>query len=78
MDIKTLMEIPTKSIAYWVSNHVIELFKDLPTLSSITKPRQGIATSDNKSFLRSWFEVNRNEMKFDAGIKEKDMAQGEK
>lgn len=78
MDIKTLMEIPTKSIAYWVSNHVIELFKDLPTLSSITKPRQGIATSDNKRFLRSWFEVNRNEIKFDAANKEEAMASGKK
>ena len=78
VDIKTIIEIPTKSIAYWVSDSVIEFFKELPTLSSITKPRQGIATSDNKRFLRSWFEVNRNGIKFDAANKEEAMASGKK
>ena len=78
VDIKSIIEIPTKSIAYWVSDSVIELFKELPTLSSITKPRQGMATSDNKRFLRSWFEVNRNKIKFDASNKEEAMASGKK
>ncbi|MDY4948285.1 MAG: BREX-1 system adenine-specific DNA-methyltransferase PglX [Clostridium cadaveris] len=69
-DLKILMETQTKSIAYWISDNVIKLFSELPPLSSITKPRQGIATSDNKRFLKNWFEVERDKIKFDALSKE--------
>lgn len=77
-DLKILMETQTKSISYWISDNVIKLFSELPSLSSITKPRQGIATSDNKRFLKNWFEVEREKIKFDAINKEDAMSSEKK
>ncbi|MBR6404275.1 MAG: BREX-1 system adenine-specific DNA-methyltransferase PglX [Eubacterium sp.] len=45
-------------IAYWVSNSLLEAFRESPMLSSICEPKQGLITGDNNTFLRLWFEVN--------------------
>lgn len=49
-------KIPGAAIAYWISKNVADIFVRNPPLSSIAKPRQGLATSDNNRFLKQWFE----------------------
>lgn len=49
-------KIPSSPIAYWVSDNVRNAFSNLPPLSSVAKPRQGLATSDNDRFLKLWHE----------------------
>jgi type II restriction/modification system DNA methylase subunit YeeA len=62
--LKKLMTIPTKPFAYWVNDNVLKLFLSLDKFESIAKPRQGMATSDNKRFLKEWYEVDINEINF--------------
>lgn len=49
--------IPGNPLAYWISEKTTELFRNKP-LSSIAKPRQGMATTDNEKFLRLWHEID--------------------
>ncbi|QTR48784.1 BREX-1 system adenine-specific DNA-methyltransferase PglX [Candidatus Thiothrix anitrata] len=49
-------KIPGSPIAYWASPKVRDLFVNSPSLASIAKPRQGLATSDNDRFLKQWYE----------------------
>ena len=58
-DSDDFLKIPGNPIAYWVSDRVLDLFQELQPLSSIAKPRQGLATSDNDRFLKQWHEVER-------------------
>ncbi|MEG2656689.1 MAG: BREX-1 system adenine-specific DNA-methyltransferase PglX [Clostridium sp.] len=62
--IEKLMTIPTKPFAYWVSDNILKLFSSLDKFENMAKPRQGMATSDNKRFLREWYEVDINRIKF--------------
>ncbi|PHS59110.1 MAG: hypothetical protein COB17_00830 [Sulfurimonas sp.] len=45
-------------IAYWVSSNVHNIFNKGIRLKKFGDTRQGMATSDNNRFLRSWFEVD--------------------
>ncbi|WP_304047179.1 BREX-1 system adenine-specific DNA-methyltransferase PglX [Methanobrevibacter gottschalkii] len=50
-------KIPGSPIAYWVDDNLIECFSHIK-LKDIVKSGSGIQTSDNKRFLRFWFEVS--------------------
>ena len=52
-------------LAYWTSPEVLKLF-ECQKLKEISKPRQGMSTSDNHRFLRKWYEVNFEEICFHA------------
>lgn len=65
-----MQTIPNSPFAYWISEKLIELFRNNPKLEFLAKPRQGIATSDNKRFLRKWFEVDYDDICFNAKSKE--------
>jgi len=49
-------KIPGSTIAYWVSERIREIFEKGTPLGRIADPRQGMATTDNKLYLRYWFE----------------------
>ncbi|MBE2993763.1 BREX-1 system adenine-specific DNA-methyltransferase PglX [Sphingomonas sp. CFBP 13603] len=49
--------IPGDPIAYWMSSEVKSAFAAGIPLKSRGDTRQGMATSDNNRFLRSWWEV---------------------
>ena len=49
-------QIPGMPIAYWVSDGLRNAFKKGQALTTIAKPRQGLATADNSRFLRFWWE----------------------
>lgn len=51
-------KIPGAPIAYWTSKKISEIFVENQKLGEIAEPKQGMATADNKRFLREWSEVN--------------------
>ena len=57
-------KIPGMPIAYWASNHLISAFEKNASLIESAVPRQGLATADDKRFLRFWHEVSYSNIKF--------------
>ncbi|MCD5414445.1 MAG: BREX-1 system adenine-specific DNA-methyltransferase PglX [Clostridiales bacterium] len=58
--------IPYNKIAFWATNDTLRTFKEGVPLEDIAKPRQGMATSDNSRFLRSWFEIDFEKISFES------------
>lgn len=54
-------------IAYWISKKMLNAFQNYKTIGEIAPPKQGLATADNNSFLRLWFETDIRKIGF--GIK---------
>ncbi|PRX24088.1 Eco57I restriction-modification methylase [Orenia metallireducens] len=50
-------EIPSSPIAYWISDTVIEIFKQSQKLDDIARVQVGLQTSNNNYFLKLWHEV---------------------
>jgi type II restriction/modification system DNA methylase subunit YeeA len=67
-------KIPGSPIAYWVNETVRNIFVHEKPLGQSAEPRQGMATSDNKRFLRYWHEVNINNTEFGAKNREEAIA----
>jgi len=63
-DQNAFLEIPSHPIAYWVTNRVISIFCNFDKISDYGNTRQGMATSDNKRFLRNWYEVIKSKIEF--------------
>lgn len=53
-------KIPGAPVAYWVSQSVINAFKQAKPLGEQYDSRSGLQTNDNTRFLRMWQEVNIN------------------
>lgn len=64
--ISTFKLIPSDILGYWLTDKFISTFKNSVALSEIADPKQGLATADNNRFLRLWYEVSINNIKFDA------------
>lgn len=56
-------QFPGKTMAYWLSEKFQRAFL-CPPLSHYTAPKQGLITGDNKTFLRFWFEVDKDKIAF--------------
>lgn len=59
-------KIPGSPIAYWVSENLLASFTNGNRLGNIADSKQGIATADNNKYLRLWYEVSLENVKFDA------------
>ena len=57
--------IPGGPFAYWASAHMLDAFKSHPPLGDFVITREGMATSDNRRFLRFWFEVSQSMIGFE-------------
>lgn len=66
-------KIPGSPIAYWVSNKVLEIFENSPSMGDVADARQGLATADNNRFLRFWQEVAIQKIGF--GMENREQAQ---
>jgi type II restriction/modification system DNA methylase subunit YeeA len=53
-------KIPGAAVAYWASDKVIECFSKFPRLSEIYGAKQGLATAEDATFLRAWFEIGKD------------------
>ena len=70
--------IPGDPIAYWMSEQVQTVFSVGKPLKQSGDTRQGMATSDNNRFLRSWWEVAINRFHQGAVSREDALASGAK
>lgn len=61
---RNFSRIPGNPIAYWVSQQFIDVFDKGIKLGEFSKPRQGMATTNNDKFLRLWYEVRNNNIGF--------------
>jgi hypothetical protein len=59
------LKIPSSPIAYWKSIKFLSIFKNR-TLSEIADSKPGMSTTNNDKFIRFWYEVNLQKVKFDA------------
>ena len=53
---------PGSPVAYWVSNHIPEIYAKYPTLESIADVRHGLSTGKNEWFVRMWEEIEWNKV----------------
>ena len=60
-DADTFKQIPGTPIAYWASDGMLDSFRKHHPLASVFDTRVGMATADNDSFLRAWYEVGIDE-----------------
>ncbi|MBT4196268.1 MAG: BREX-1 system adenine-specific DNA-methyltransferase PglX [Gammaproteobacteria bacterium] len=65
---ENFLVIPGAPIAYWASESVFSLFKSGMSLGDVSKPRTGLNTTDNATFLRSWNEVSFNNINLSAKV----------
>ena len=49
-------QLPDNIIGYWIAQKYIDIFENQPSLTDVSKPRQGLSTSDNDRFLKFWYE----------------------
>ena len=68
---KDLKEMPNYIIGYWISDKMKEILKSENTMEKLSPPRTGMMTTDNKRFLRMWYESNINDICFDCASIEK-------
>ena len=53
-------------IAYWFNDEMFQNYIKGTPLGNIASPRKGNSTSNNKKFLKYWFEVDFNNINFDS------------
>ena len=70
-------KIPGMPVAYWVSDAFVSAFQN-KTIGDLAKPRQGLATGCNDLFVRQWYEVQEQKIKFDAHNISESVASGKK
>lgn len=78
IDQRNFDKIPGSPIAYWAPQSLIEDFKNGIPLGELVDAKQGLATADNKRFLRYWYEVDFNKICFEAHNTDEAMKSGKK
>lgn len=62
--LKSFYDVPGLPLNYWISQRAREVFKEFKPLKEYFEPRQGMATTDNKNFIRYWYEINKDDIEF--------------
>lgn len=70
------LTIPDCPLLYRLSDAAAQNFTRGKPISAYARPKQGMATADNKRFVRYWFEVPREHICFDAENAEQAAASG--
>jgi len=60
----TLKYIPGSPIAYWINGKVIKCFQKYFNLGEIETIKSGLTTGDNNTFLKYWFEIDKEKIEF--------------
>lgn len=55
---KNFLSIPGNPVCYWLSQKVVSVFENNPLVGDVSNTRQGLKTSDDKRFVRLFFEVD--------------------
>ena len=53
-------------LCYWINDAQIKAFNENDPLVSVSPPRTGMMTTNNKLFLREWYEVDIRRISFDS------------
>ena len=61
---QNFMDIPDEIFAYWISERYFNILTKATKLESFGNAKQGLATTDNKRFLRLWYEINFKDIDF--------------
>lgn len=56
--------IPTRPIAYWISNRVVDIYNNSASVGTYSEVTNGLFTCNNDYFLKMWYEVNLNKCIF--------------
>ena len=59
---KVYLAIPDSPVTYWLPRQILAMFSEGLTLENFSDQRQGLATGDDRTFLRCWHEVERNQI----------------
>lgn len=59
-DFSKFEKVQSYTFLYSVTDSLLEVFIKNKTVGEIAKPRQGLATGDNASYVRFWYEVSFN------------------
>lgn len=54
--------LPGNPIGYWISNTLIEVFRETPQMDSFYDVKSGLSTGNNDIFVRHWHEINIKKM----------------
>ncbi len=65
IDTNDFSSLPGKVWVYWISNSMRRLFREFGRLGDIAEIRQGLATTDNKKFVRYFWEIPYDEIRAD-------------
>ena len=57
-------KIPGIPIGYWVSEKIVNNFKNGKNIGEILETKKGTSTSDNDRFLRQWYEVSKDTISY--------------
>lgn len=57
---KNFEKIPGSPVGYWVSEYAVNTFVRFGNMNHQGKPSAGLSTTDDKRYLRLWFEVDKN------------------
>lgn len=60
-------DIPGSPWVYWIPHSLRRPFKELPGFGELAPPRHGLSTCDNFRYLRRWWEVGKDAIRFDCG-----------
>jgi len=63
-DSSNYTKIPGMPIAYWVSEALIHNFVFGEPLGTVASPKQGLATTENRKYLRAWWEIGIEQIGF--------------
>ena len=74
--VDTFKKMPSYIIGYWVSNKVLECLQNEKPIEEGIFFRQGMATSDNNRFLKSWQEVSIDRIGFNIKSREEAQSSG--
>ena len=58
LNLSDLLGVPECPIVYWLNSSALKSFSERTLIQEYCPPRQGMATSDNGTFVRAWTEVN--------------------
>lgn len=76
--VENFLALPGVPLAYWLSDSLLQVFRDCDSLGAICQPLKGMTTSDNGRFLRAWFEVSGRRIGFNCGSQTEALASGRK
>ena len=69
-DVNSYVNIAGMPISYWATNETIDLYKNKPNLEKFAIPKCGLKTGITEKYVKSWSEINFQDIGFDCSNRE--------